>query len=160
MSDLNGILTIRKRGKSFLFFAVFMTIASVVIYIGSQDEKEEWRNNNAFGFYLIHVFVIVMAAFFWLLYFNKGIVLIINEEGVWTKKYKLIEWSDLDAYYTETVLLDGFGGSNLVLVDKFDNQYIIDISDTDINLESVKELLEIYRKKHGFRNSGHGERSY
>jgi len=155
MSSTNAELIMRRKSNLFLLLAIFMTIASVIIYTGNANEKLEWKNKNVFGFYFLHVFVVAMAVIFWVWVFHKKILVKINDEGIWTKKFKLIKWEDIEAFYTTEQQLKGFKGYNLVLLDKINNDYDVNFSFSDQSITSLREIMNYYRNRYGFRDSGH-----
>lgn len=77
----------------------FIVILLLYDYIIIQNKSE----GNSIGSIFSILIPLLLSIFFWYQVFDKGVKLVINEHGLWSKKYRLIPWSNIDAFYFEKV---------------------------------------------------------
>lgn len=155
MNGFKSNKIVKRTPGLFIVFGIFMTIATIVIYSADSTDKAEWKSKSVFGYYFMHAFVLGMAIFCWFYVFDKKPLVKINETGIWTRKYKLIEWNDIDAFYTVEKIYSGFKGYRLIIIDKNNGEQSIEFSFADITPELLREDINYYKNKYDFRDSGH-----
>jgi hypothetical protein len=65
------------------------------------SETGKWYSENPAGCIFLISLLLFLTIFLWREVSDKGIKLVINRHGIWTKKTQLLSWENIDAFYFE-----------------------------------------------------------
>jgi hypothetical protein len=90
----------KQKAKGLKFLAILPSVILVFMAI-TYSETRKWYSENPAGCIFLISLLLFLTIFLWREVSDKGIKLVINRHGIWTKKTQLLSWENIDAFYFE-----------------------------------------------------------
>ena len=93
-------LVAKQEAKGLKFLA--MIPSGILVFMAIDYlETVKWFRDNPWGCFFSVLLLLFLTIYFWREVSDKGIKLVINRHGIWTKKTQLLSWENIDAFYFE-----------------------------------------------------------
>lgn len=151
------------RNKYLFHFFLIVFIFSFAFIIPSQRKEStdfffgKWSFAKL-PFFLVFAFVPSVCLFF---YFDKGIKVRIDSEGIWSKKYGNIVWSEIYSVYSTFTKGPRYGDIYQLYVRLQDTEARVDeevklkFQNMDKSFDEIRPIVEFYARKYNIEDFGH-----
>ncbi|HKO81178.1 MAG TPA: hypothetical protein VJU78_12320 [Chitinophagaceae bacterium] len=149
-------LIAKQNAKGLLILAIPITVGFLV----NVFNFNKTYNKSTWGAIFLIVFLSWLTFYFWYKIFDSGTKLIINKEGIWSRKSKLIPWDIVEAYHFEK--RSGKTVTYILWIEtkNIGQSYKLEITFLDKGYIEVNKAIEANSEGFNIRYSGMNEYEY
>lgn len=143
-------LVARQNAKGLLIFAIVTTIGFLINVFNFNDT---YNKSQVGAIFLVGV-LSILTFFFWYKILDSGVKLIINRDGIWIRKYNLISWDTIEAFYFENRPGRTFKSALRIESKTIGQSYTIEIMLLDKGFDEIIKAIEANSKGFNIKYSG------
>lgn len=156
-------IEVREGGKKYylLGFLGWILFVAFIFIVQPKQTADFFLNNFSMGKLPSLFFVIVLPAIGIFYYFNTGIQVKIDKNGVWHKKNGIIEWKNI-WHFNTTISKGGLHGNTHYLKlklkdtpDQSDQEIILKFRRVDKSFIDIRDVVSYYAQQHNIEDKGH-----
>jgi hypothetical protein len=143
-------LIAKQNGKGLIILAILPLIGLLTIAF-NPTYTIAWYKKNPFGAIFLISTLSILSIYLWYKILDTGVKLKVNKQGIWTKKYGLIQWQNIFSYQFEKRK-----GRTVTYNLKLDTQnpgrlIVCDLTFLDKDFSEVKRAIDLNSKDYNIQ---------